>query len=161
VLFEDFTEDESADARSKLLAALGLAQRRGLSREEIEAALLRFGGEIVKNSLSLDPLEFRLVCIPYDLYGRLGRERGFGKWPHWTHFDGYQVMGGNRLRALAGGDGLADLRFGEYQPQRRPRGRLCALCGRAARAPDLALALIGGGAATDEASTFDRQKQPL
>jgi hypothetical protein len=80
VLFEDFTEDESADARSKLLAALGLAQRRGLSREEIEAALLRFGGEILKNSLSLDPLEFRLVCIPYDLYGRLGRERGFGKW---------------------------------------------------------------------------------
>jgi hypothetical protein len=108
VLFEDFTEDESADAPSKLLAALGLAQRRGLSREEIEAALLRFGGEILKNSLSLDPLEFRLVCIPYDLYGRLGRERGLGKWPHWTHFDGYQVMGGNRLRALAGGDG----RFG-------------------------------------------------
>ena len=108
VLFEDFTENESADAPSKLLAALGLAQRRGLSREEIEAGLLRSGGEVLKNSLSLDPVEFRLVCIPYDLYGRLGRERGFGKWPHWTHFDGYQVMGGNRLRALAGGDG----RFG-------------------------------------------------
>ena len=97
-----------ADAPSKLLAALGLAKRRGLSRDTIEAALLRFGGEILENSLGLDPVEFRLVCIPYDLYGRLGRERGFGKWPHWTHFDGYQVMGGNRLRALAGGDG----RFG-------------------------------------------------
>jgi hypothetical protein len=107
-LFEDFTENESADAPSKLLKAVGLAQRRGLSREEIEAALLRFGGEILKNSLGLDPVEFRLLCIPYDLYARLGREQGLGKWPHWTHFDGYQVMGGNRLRALAGGDG----RFG-------------------------------------------------
>jgi hypothetical protein len=53
-------------------------------------------------------VEFRLVCIPYDLYIRFGRDHGFGKWPHWTHFDGYQVMGGNRLRALVGGDG----RFG-------------------------------------------------
>ena len=58
--------------------------------------------------MGLDPLEFRLVCIPYDLYLRFGRDRGFGKWPHWTHFDGYQVMAGNRLRALVGGDG----RFG-------------------------------------------------
>ena len=69
---------------------------------------MRAGAEILENSLGLDPLEFRLVCIPYDLYARFGRERGFGKWHHWTHFDGYQVMAGNRLRALAGGDG----RFG-------------------------------------------------
>lgn len=109
VLFEDFAEDEPiANAPSKLLAALGLAKRSGLSRENIEAALLRSGGEILENSLGLDPVEFRVVCIPYDLYGRLGPERGFGKWRHWTHFDGYQVMSGNRLRALAGGDG----RFG-------------------------------------------------
>jgi hypothetical protein len=109
LLFEDFAEDEKvADAPSKLLTALGLAKRSGLSREAIEAALLRSGSDIVENSLGLDPLEFRLVCIPYDLYARFGREKGFGKWPHWTHFDGYQVMGGNRLRALVGGDG----RFG-------------------------------------------------
>jgi hypothetical protein len=54
------------------------------------------------------PLEFRLVCMPYDLYMRLGRDRGWGQWPHWTQFDGYQVMGGNRLGALVGGGG----RFG-------------------------------------------------
>jgi hypothetical protein len=108
VLFEDFSEDESADAPSKLLAALGLAKRKGLSRAEIESALMRSGAEIVENSLGLDPVEFRLVCIPYDLYARFGRDRGFGKWSHWTHFDGYQVMAGNRLRALVGGDG----RFG-------------------------------------------------
>jgi hypothetical protein len=108
VLLEDFAENEAADAPSKLLGALRLAKRSGRSRAEIESALMRFGAEILENNLGLDPVEFRLVCIPYDLYARFARERGFGKWPHWTHFDGYQVMGGNRLRALAGGDG----RFG-------------------------------------------------
>jgi hypothetical protein len=107
VLVEDFAENESADAPSKLLAALGLAKRSGRSRAEIESALMRFGSEIL-GKLGLDPVEFRLVCIPYDLYTRFGRERSFGKWSHWTHFDGYQFMGGNRLRALVGGDG----RFG-------------------------------------------------
>ena len=107
-LIEDFAESEAAaDAPSKLLAALGLPKRNALARVEIEAALVRSGG-ILEERLGLDPLEFRLVCIPYDLYIRFGRDRGFGKWPHWTHFDGYQVMGGNRLRALVGGDG----RFG-------------------------------------------------
>jgi hypothetical protein len=108
-LIEDFAEEEgAASAPSKLLEALGLAKRSALSRTEIETALVRSGCEILDQRLGLDPLDFRLVCIPYDLYLRVGRERGFGKWPHWTHFDGYQVMGGNRLRALVGGDG----RFG-------------------------------------------------
>jgi hypothetical protein len=108
-LIEDFAEDEAlADAPAKLLAALGLPRRSGLARAEIEAALGRSGDQILEDRLGLDPLEFRLICIPYDLYLRCGRDRGFGKWPHWTHFDGYQVMGGNRLRALVGGDG----RFG-------------------------------------------------
>jgi hypothetical protein len=108
-LIEDFAEDEAAaDAPSKLLAALGLPKRSGLARVEIEAALGRTGDQILEERLGLAPLEFRLVCIPYDLYLRFGRDRGFGKWPHWTHFDGYQVMAGNRLRALVGGDG----RFG-------------------------------------------------
>jgi len=108
VLWEDFAEDESADRPSKLVAALGLAKRSGCSHAQIEAAFMRSGAGIVEKMLGLDPVEFRLVCIPYDLYARFGRERGFGKWPHWTHLDGYQVMAGNRLRALAGGDG----RFG-------------------------------------------------
>jgi hypothetical protein len=107
-LVEDFAENEVADSPSKLLGALGLPGRRGLARVEIDAALMRFGDQILAEQLKLDPLEFRLVCIPYDLYMRLGRDRGWGQWPHWTHFDGYQVMGGNRLGALVGGDG----RFG-------------------------------------------------
>jgi hypothetical protein len=107
-LVEDFPENQSADAPSELLAALGLGKRSGRSRAEIERVLMLRGGAIIEKDLGLDPLAFRLVCIPYDLYTRFGRERGLGKWPHWTHFDGYQVMEGNRLRALAGGDG----RFG-------------------------------------------------
>ena len=108
-LIEDFAEAEAAaDAPSKLLTALGLSKRSGLARTEMEAALVRSGNQILEERLGLDPLEFRLVCIPYDLYIRFGRDRGFGKWSHWTHFDGYQVMAGNRLRALVGGDG----RFG-------------------------------------------------
>ena len=108
-LIEDFSEEEAAaNAPSELLAALGLSKRKALARYEIEAALVRSGDGILEERLGLDPLEFRLVCIPYDLYVRFGRDRGFGKWSHWTHFDGYQVMSGNRLRALVGGDG----RFG-------------------------------------------------
>jgi hypothetical protein len=108
-LIEDFAEDEAAaSAPSKVLEALRLPKRNALARMQIEAALMRSGDQILEERLGLDPMEFRLVCIPYDLYIRFGRERGFGKWPHWTHFDGYQVMGGNRLRALVGGDG----RFG-------------------------------------------------
>jgi hypothetical protein len=107
-LVEDFAESEANDSPSKLLSALGLSRRRGLARSEIENALMRFGAQIVADQLNLDPMEFRLVCIPYDLYMRLGRERNWGQWHHWTHFDGYQVVRDNRLRALVGGDG----RFG-------------------------------------------------
>jgi hypothetical protein len=107
-LVEDFAESEANDSPSKLLSALGLSRRHGLARSEIENALMRFGAQIVADQLNLDPIEFRLVCIPYDLYMRLGRERNWGQWHHWTHFDGYQVVRGNRLRALVGGDG----RFG-------------------------------------------------
>jgi hypothetical protein len=107
-LVEDFPEDNTADAPSKLLAMLRLPRRRGLARAEIENALVRFGAPILADELNLDPVEFRLLCIPYDLYMRLGPHRGWGQWHHWTHFDGYQVIHGNRLRALVGGDG----RFG-------------------------------------------------
>ena len=108
MLVEDFPENDAADASSKLLSMLRLPHRRGLARTEIENALMRFGAQILADQLHLDPLEYRLVCIPYDLYMRLGRDRGWGQWHHWTHFDGYQVVRGNRLSALVGGDG----RFG-------------------------------------------------
>src|SRR5215471_3826940 len=112
-LVEDFPENDTADAKSKLLSALRLPHRCGLARTEIENALMRFGAQMFADQLHLDPLEYRLVCIPYDLYMRLGPERDWGQWHHWTHFDGYGVVQGNRLRALAGGDGrfggLADL----------------------------------------------------
>jgi hypothetical protein len=107
-LVEDFPENDTADASSKLLSALCLPHRRGLARAEIENALMRFGAQIIADELNLDPIEFRLVCIPYDLYMRLGRDRGWGQWHRWTHFDGYWVVRGNRLSALVGGDG----RFG-------------------------------------------------
>jgi hypothetical protein len=112
-LVEDFAETETADAPSKVLTALRLARRRGLARAEVDKALMRFGGQILADELNLDPTEYRLVCIPYDVYLRLARDRNWGQWSHWTHFDGYQVMAGNRLRALVGGDarfgGVTDL----------------------------------------------------
>jgi hypothetical protein len=108
-LVEDFAETEAAaDAPSKLLTALKLPRRRGLARSEIEHALMRLGAQVLAEDLHLDPVEYRLVCIPYDLYVRLGRDRNWGRWHHWTHFDGYQVVRDNRLSALVGGDG----RFG-------------------------------------------------
>ena len=113
VLIEDFPEEGEPPADSSLLAALGLGRRRALARTEIESALLEHGARILEERLGLDPYEFRLVCIPQDLYSRFGRDRGWGAQAQWTHFDGYQVMKGARLRALVGGDarygGLNDL----------------------------------------------------
>jgi len=113
VLIEDFAEDGAAHDEGELLRALGLPGRRGLARVEIDDALLEHGATIVEERLGLDPREFRLVCIPHDLYMRCGRDRGWGQRQQWTHFDGYQVLRNGTLRALIGGDvrygGLTDL----------------------------------------------------
>jgi len=108
VLIEDFPEDQEAPATGELLSALGLTRRRALARVDIEAALLQHGARLLQERLLLDPTEFRLVCIPHDLYIGLGRHRGWGKQQLWTHFDGFQVFKNGQLRALAGGD----VRFG-------------------------------------------------
>ena len=108
MLVEEFPERREAGPDSKLLSALGLPRRNGLSRMEIELALLRRGPQTVRDGIGLDPREYRLVCIPPDVYSRLGAERGWGRLEQWTHFDGYQVLTGGRIRALVGGD----VRFG-------------------------------------------------
>jgi hypothetical protein len=106
------THAEGEEATTPLLRELGLAKRRGLSRDEIEAALWKNGPRVV-GDLGLDPMEFRLVCVPPDVYMRVGRDRKWGQRQEWTHFDGYQVLSGSRLRALVGGNarfgGLVDL----------------------------------------------------
>ena len=70
VLIEDFPEDQEPPATGALLSALGLARRRGLARLEIDDALLENGATVLEQQLLLDPKEFRLVCIPHDLYMR-------------------------------------------------------------------------------------------
>lgn len=103
---------EGDDAKTALLDELGLETRRALSRDTIESRLRQHGARIVE-ALGLDPLAFRLVCIPPDLFVRIGRTRNWGQRPEWTHLDGYQVLSGGRLRALVGGHsrfgGLFDL----------------------------------------------------
>ena len=113
VLVEDFPETQEVPATGELLSALGLGRRRALARREIEGALLEHGAAVLQERLLLDPNEFRLVCIPLDLYIGLGRDRGWGRQQQWTHFDGFQVLKGGQVRALVGGDvrygGLSDL----------------------------------------------------
>jgi hypothetical protein len=113
MLVEDFPEDAVPAELSELLVALGLTHRNGLSRVEIEMRLCERGAALLRERLSLDPTKFRLVCIPYDIYARVGQERGWGKQPRWTHVDGYQLLKGSRLRPLVAGDarfgGLYDL----------------------------------------------------
>lgn len=109
VLVEDFPDpaDGQTPAASELLKRLGLPGRRGLPRIAIEQALLMHGARILQEELALDPRVFRLVCIPPDVYVRVGETEGWGRQPFWTHFDGYlirTVMGRVRLQALAGGD---------------------------------------------------------
>ena len=118
VLVEDFPDpvDGQTPPASALLESLRLSGRRGLPRIIIEQALLMHGARILQNELGLDPHVFRLVCIPPDVYVRLGEAEGWGRQPFWTHFDGYLIRtldGQLRLQALAGGDvrfgGLYDL----------------------------------------------------
>ena len=106
VLIEDFPDpaDGQSPPPSELVKSLGLSGRRALPRVAIEQALTMHGARIVENELGLDPRVFRLVCIPPDVYVRLGEAEGWGRQPFWTHFDGYLVMPDGRLRALAGGD---------------------------------------------------------
>lgn len=114
VLIEDFDEPDAGTETpaSTLLSSLGFKDRRGLSRISIEKALIERGNTIVRD-IGLDPRAFRLICIPPDVYGRVGVQRGWGQKPLWTHFDGYMGMKNGNLRALAGGDvrfgGLFDL----------------------------------------------------
>jgi hypothetical protein len=109
VLVEDFPDpaDGQTPPASELVKSLRLPGRRGLPRIAIEQALLMHGARILEKELGLDPRVFRLVCIPPDVYVRLGEAEGWGRQPFWTHFDGYlirTVMGQVRLQALAGGD---------------------------------------------------------
>jgi len=106
LLLEDFPEPEAKQepANTKLLAALGLTSRWGLSRLEIENALMQHGPRILAEQLKLDPAEFRLVAIPADIYTHLASNYGWGQKEMWTHFDGYRLMGEGKLQALAGGD---------------------------------------------------------
>ena len=104
LLLEDFPEPDGKDeVPSKLLTMLKLNSRWGVSRIEIEDALQEHGWEVL-NELQLDPEVFRLVAIPPDLYTHLGRQQGWGQKEMWTHFDGYRVLEGGKLQALAGGD---------------------------------------------------------
>lgn len=103
-LLEDFPEPDSREEiPSKLLSMLKLTSRWGLTRNEIENALLEHGLKIL-DELQLDAELFRLVVIPADLYTHLGPQRGWGQKEMWTHFDGYRVLEGGKLQALAGGD---------------------------------------------------------
>jgi hypothetical protein len=109
VLVEDFPDpaDGETPAASELVKSLGLPGRRGLPRIAIEQALLTHGARILEHELGLDPRVFRLLCIPPDVYVRLGEVEGWGRQRFWTHFDGYlirTVTGQTRLQALAGGD---------------------------------------------------------
>lgn len=115
VLVEDFDEPVKGAAmpNTGLLKALDFPQRSQLSRLQIEARLQERGNVILRDELGLDPLQFKLVCIPPDLHLRIGLECGWGQQEIWTHFDGYMVMADGKLWALAGGDirygGIYDL----------------------------------------------------
>jgi hypothetical protein len=118
VLVEDFPDpqDEEQPPVSPLLTTLGLPRRRGLTRTTIERALLAHGTRVLEKELGLDPRVFRLLCIPPDVYIRVGEAEGWGRQACWTHFDGCLIRtvdGRSRLQALVGGDvrygGLYDL----------------------------------------------------
>lgn len=102
LLVESF-DDASPTLSGALLDRLGLPARIGLSRLVVDDALQSRGPSLCRE-IGLDPLEFRLVCIPFDVFVRLAPERGWGVHRNWTHFDGYQVTRELKLLGLIGGD---------------------------------------------------------
>jgi hypothetical protein len=101
LLVETFAENE--EASKHLVDALGLPRRVGLSRIQIEDALASRGPALCAD-LGIDPVDFAVVCIPFDAYLRLAQRYGWGKQTRWTHFDGFQLLQDAHLRALVGGD---------------------------------------------------------
>lgn len=101
LLVETFAEDE--DDSKHLVDALGLPRRVALSRIQIEDALASRGSGLCAD-LGIDPVDFAVVCIPFDAYLRLAPRYGWGKQRRWTHFDGFQLWRDAHLRALVGGD---------------------------------------------------------
>jgi hypothetical protein len=102
LLVEIFPESDP-DGRTPLLERLGLTRRRGLSRLMVEDAVRSHSVDLCRE-IGLDPFEFVLAPIPFDAYVRLAKRYDWGARKLWTHFDGYQVASGCRLRALVGGD---------------------------------------------------------
>lgn len=100
LLVEAFPDDAAGEGA--LPARLGLGRREELSRREIEAAIGWHGAEVL-DDLGLDPLEYVLTLVPFDAYLRLSPALQWGRRAAWTHFDGYQVLHGWRVRALVGG----------------------------------------------------------
>lgn len=101
LLVETFAEDK--EDSQQLVHALGLPRRVGLSRIQIEDALASHGPSICAE-LGIDPVDFAIVCIPFDAYLRLAPRYSWGRQQRWTHFDGFQLLQDAHLRALVGGD---------------------------------------------------------
>jgi len=101
VLVETFPEDGSGRPTG-LAEMLHLPRRDAIPRTAIEEALLTHGSRACAE-LGLDPMEFAVACIPFDVYLRLAPKYGWGQQPLWTHFDGYQVTREVQLLALVGG----------------------------------------------------------
>lgn len=111
LLVETFSEEEP-DARTPLQERLRLDHRHRAPRVSIDDALLTQGPSIVAE-IGLDPFEFRLSCIPFDAYLRLGPKHGWGQRELWTHFDGYLVTRQRELWGMVGGHS----RFGGLEDQ--------------------------------------------
>jgi hypothetical protein len=102
LLVESFSETDP-DAHTLLLDFFVLPQRRGVTRLTLEDAL-RSRGMALCAELGLDPIEYVVTCIPFDVYSRLAPQQGWGRQERWTHFDGYQVTRDLAVHALVGGD---------------------------------------------------------
>ena len=102
LLVETFPETEP-ETRTGLLDALGLPNRRAMSRLAIEDAVRTRSTRLCAN-LGLDAAAYAVVPIPFDAYLRLAPRFAWGRQHLWTHFDGYQLTPELHLRALVGGD---------------------------------------------------------
>jgi hypothetical protein len=102
-LLAELPSEHELPERGGVIDAIGLPRRRGLARRELDHALLGRGVRVCED-LGLDPFEYRLVCLPFDVQVRAAERLGWGRSEVWTHLDGYQVTRELRLMPLVGGN---------------------------------------------------------
>lgn len=97
---------QEAERREKQIPGFNLTRpTRILKRAQIDLLLLQSGDKTLRR-LGLDPNEYKIINIPFDIYLRLANKMKWGRHILNTHFDGYRLRTDGIKTGLFGGNKL-------------------------------------------------------